>query len=318
MPASPDRASLEAAAEWYAALREAGPESPVHAAHGTWLHQDPEHRRAWARIEKLNAALEGAPAGIVQPTLKQARAARRQTFKLLLAVVGLGALLGGWLQTPWHQRLTADHYTATGERSAVRLDDGSLLELNTASAVDVHFDDERRRIHLEQGEIRVTTAADDAARPFIVTTGQGRVRALGTRFLVRQDEDATRVTVMEHAVAIRPAAAPELATRVDTGFRARFTGQRVGRIEPIAGHPAAWTRGQLIASDWPLGRFLDELARYHEGVLSYDEAAAGLRLSGAFHLHDTDAVLDNLAATLPVRIRRFTPYWTRVEPREPE
>lgn len=313
MPAGPERATLQAAAEWYAELREADVGSPVHASHRDWLNRDPEHRRAWARVEKLNARLDGAPAEMVRPTLGRARAARQQALKLLMVVVTTGSLLGGWLQTDWHQRLTADHYTATGEREEVRLADGSLLELNTDSAVDVHFDDRYRRVHLKRGEIQVTTAPDDAGRPFIVTTGQGRIRALGTRFLVRSNDDSSRVSVLEHAVAIRPAAAPEPAIRIGAGYRTRFTGRQVGPAEPITGHPAAWTRGQLIVSDWPLGRFLDELARYHEGILSYDAAAAGLRISGAFYLDDTNAVLDNLAATLPVSIRRYTPYWSRVE-----
>jgi len=315
--AGPSRATLQAAAEWYAALREAAPDSPAHAAHRDWLEQSPDHRRAWARIAKLDTRLNRAPAGIVRLTLGRARATRRHAVKLLMVVLASGGLMGGWLQSDWHQRLTADHYTATGEREEVRLADGSLVELNTDSAVDVHFDDRYRRVHLKRGEIQVTTAPDDAGRPLIVTTGQGRIRALGTRFLVRSNDESSRVSVLEHAVAIRPAAAPESATRLEAGYRARFTGRQVGPAEPITGHPAAWTRGQLIVSDWPLGRFLDELARYHEGILSYDAAAAGLRISGAFYLDDTNAVLDNLAATLPVSIQRYTPYWGRVETLEP-
>jgi len=317
MASAPDRATLEAAAEWYAEVRDAEPDSPVHQALEKWLAQNPAHRRAWQRVEKLNARLGGAPAEIVQSTLTKARATRRRALKGLLLVMATAGLAGGWLQSDWHQRLAADHSTGTGERGEVHLADGSLIELNTDSAVDIHFDDQRRRIHLLQGEIQVTTAADETARPFLVTTGQGRIRALGTRFLVRLDDGASRVSVLEHAVSIRPAAAPEQASKVEAGYQARFTDQGVRPAEPITGHPAAWTRGQLIVSDWPLGRFLDELARYHEGILSYDDAAAALRLSGAFHLNDTDAILASLADTLPVRIRRFTPYWTRVEPREP-
>jgi len=317
VPGKPDRAALEAAAEWYAELREAEPGSAAHAAHHDWLNRDPRHRQAWARVEKLTARLHGAPAEIVQPILSKARTKRRQAVKLLIVAVAIGGLLGGWLQSDRHYRLIADHHTGTGERAQVRLADGSLIELNTRTAVDVRFDDRHRRIHLLQGEIQVTTAPDAEARPFLVTTGQGRIRALGTRFLVRLEDGASEVSVLERAVAIRPAAAPESATRLEAGHRARFSEQRVGPAEPIAGHPGAWTRGQLIVSDWPLGSFLDELSRYHQGVLGYDKAAAGLRISGAFYIDDTHAVLDNLAATLPVRIRRFTPYWIRVEPRHP-
>lgn len=57
-------------------------------------------------------------------------------------------------------------------------------------------------------------------------------------------------------MAIRPAAAPEQSKKVESGYQARFTEQRVGPAEPITGHPAAWTRGQLIVSDWPPGTVL--------------------------------------------------------------
>jgi len=313
MPEQPDRATLEAAAEWYAELREAGPESPAHADHQAWLNRSAAHRRAWARIEKLQARLNDAPSEMLRSTLEKARAARQHALKLLMVLVVVGGAMGGWLQTDLHRHLMADYATGTGERDALRLADGSLLALNTATAVNVHFDGQYRRIHLIRGEIQVTTAAGDRARPFIVTTDQGRVRALGTRFLVRSEGDTSRVSVLEHAVAIRPEAT-EAATRVDTGYQARFTEHRAGTVEPIAGQPEAWTHGQLIVSDWPLGRFLDELARHHTGVIGYNEATAELRISGAFHLDDTDAILASLADTLPVRIRRFTPYWTRVEP----
>jgi len=315
VPEQPDRATLEAAAEWYAELREAGPESPAHADHQVWLNHSAEHRRAWARIETLEARLDDAPSGVLRRTLEAARAARQQALRLLTVLVVVGGALAGGLQTELHRHLMADHATGTGERDALRLADGSRLALNTATAVDVHFDEQYRRIHLIRGEIQVTTAADDRGRPFIVTTDQGRIRALGTRFLVRSEDGASRVSVLEHAVVIRPAAT-DATTRIDAGHQARFTRHRAAAVEPIAGQPQAWTRGQLIVSDWALGRFLDELARHHPGVVGYTPATAELRISGAFHLDDTDAILASLADTLPVRIRRFTPYWTRVEPRD--
>jgi len=313
--AQPDRATLEAAAEWYAELREAGPESPAHAEHQTWLSRSAAHRRAWARIETLQSRLDGAPPGVLRRTLEKARAARQQALRLLTVLVIVGSVMAGGLQTELHRHLLADHATGTGEREALRLPDGSRLALNTATAVNVQYNEQYRRIHLIKGEIQVTTAADDRARPFIVTTDQGRIRALGTRFLVRSEDGASRVSVLEHAVVIRPAAT-DATTRIDAGYQARFTEHRAAAVEPLAGQPEAWTRGQLIVSDWPLGRFLDELARHHPGAVGYTPATAELRISGAFHLDDTGAILASLADTLPVRIRRFTRYWTRVEPLE--
>jgi len=41
---------------------------------------------------------------------------------------------------------------------------------------------------------------------------------------------------------------------------------------------------------------------------------AGLRLSGAFQLDNTDGVLQALPALLPVRVRYVTAYWVTLGP----
>ncbi|KCB30966.1 fec operon regulator FecR domain protein [Bordetella hinzii L60] len=65
----------------------------------------------------------------------------------------------------------------------------------------------------------------------------------------------------------------------------------------------------------PLADFLDELSRYRPGVLRWDEALDGLRVSGVFSLRDTDAALRALADALPLRVARYTRWWTVVGPR---
>jgi transmembrane sensor len=78
---------------------------------------------------------------------------------------------------------------------------------------------------------------------------------------------------------------------------------------------ASWEQGMLAVRDWRLADLVDELGRYRRGVLRCDPAVAGLRVSGAFPLNDTDASLRLLEKTLPVRVSRITPYWTTVAAR---
>jgi transmembrane sensor len=92
---------------------------------------------------------------------------------------------------------------------------------------------------------------------------------------------------------------------------------RQDAIEPVqraTPQADAWTRDMLVVNDWRLGEFIRELQRYRPGHLGCDPAVAALRISGAFHLASSDTILENLTSTLPVRIRRFSRYWTRVEP----
>ncbi len=63
-------------------------------------------------------------------------------------------------QSPFGRELRADYRTATGEIKPIVLSDGTQLVLNTASAVDVHYDDRQRLIRLHAGEISLITGRD--------------------------------------------------------------------------------------------------------------------------------------------------------------
>ncbi|MFF7066049.1 FecR domain-containing protein [Pseudomonas sp. NPDC008258] len=306
-----DRNTLEAAAHWYVELR-CEPDAATRAAHQRWLLSDPRHVQAWERLARLQGKLAQVTPGIARPTLSSARAKRREVLKVLSVLLVAGGAGGAVLRDSGVARLMADVRTGVGEQRSLRLDDGSQLQLNTDTAVDIRYGAEWRALELLKGEILVQTAADELSRPFIVHTRQGSIRALGTRFTVRSDNDLTRVCVLEHAVEVRRARAMA-AVRVDAGQQLVFSVGEMGNVRPIAAMADAWARQMLIVDDWRLADVVGELQRYRPGYLGCDAAVGGLRVSGAFHLGDIDIVLENLTATLPVRIRRFSRYWTRVE-----
>ena len=309
-----DHATLEAAARWYVDLRGEVPDDATREAHRRWLACDPRHVQAWERLARLQDKLGQVAPGIARPTLTSARAKRRDVLKvlsILLAAGGAGTL--AWNTTPL-PTLMADQRTGTGERRRVRLNDGSQLQLNTATAVDIRYSDRLREIRLLSGEIQIETAQDQQARPFIVHTASGSIRALGTRFVVRYQADRTQVSVQEHAVEVRSAHAMGPAVRVAAGQQLSFGTNDVGQLQRSNPQADAWTRDMLVINDWRLGAFIEELQRYRPGFLGCDPTIADLRISGAFHLRSTDTILENLTTTLPVRVRRFSRYWTRVEP----
>ncbi|MBS3934647.1 MAG: FecR domain-containing protein, partial [Sulfuritalea sp.] len=191
------------------------------------------------------------------------------------------------------------------------LADGSRLWLNTASAIDLRFDARARQIRLLAGEIFIATAPD-AHRPFLVDTAHGRLRALGTRFNVRQEDGETRLAVYHGAVDIRTAAGD--ATRiVAAGRQARFTKNDITSIESADFAREAWTRGALVADNITLGEVVRELRRYRQDPLDVADAVADLKVYGNFPIRDTDRVLAMLASALPVRIDQSDPARTRIE-----
>ncbi|KFC86423.1 iron(III) dicitrate transmembrane sensor protein, partial [Kluyvera ascorbata ATCC 33433] len=208
--------------------------------------------------------------------------------------------------------LRADYRTAKGAVSHQRLDDGSLLTLNTQSAADVRFDTHQRAVHLWYGEIAITTAKDAQQRPFRVVTRQGQLTALGTEFTVYQQDNITRVTVQQHAVEVLLANRPQEKRIVNAGESLLFSASEFGAIASADDESAAWTQGVLSFSDKPLGEVIATLGRYRNGVLRCDPAVAGLRLSGTFPLKNTDAILEIIAQTLPVKIQTVTRYWVNI------
>jgi len=308
-----DHAVLEAAARWYVELRCDDANDATREAHHRWLAAHPGHRQAWERLARLQERLERVGPGVARPALASARLKRRETLKVLaLLLAGSGSAALSWRLTPL-PTLMADQRTATGEQRTLQLDDGSQVQLDTATAVNIRYSPQLREVQLLRGEILVQTARDAQARPFVVHTPQGSVRALGTRFVVRSEGERTRVCVLEHAVQVRTATLLP-AVRVEAGQQLQFGADQLGPVQPGNRQADAWTRGMLVANDWRLQDLISELQRYRSGYLGCAQQVAQLRISGAFHLADINAVLDNLAATLPVRIRHFTPYWARVEP----
>jgi transmembrane sensor len=279
-----------------------------------WRQADPAHEIAWQRAELVSHKFQLLPAALAKPVLGRAVRAsvnRRATIKTLAVL--LTATPAGWLA--WRaspaSEWSADLRTATGEQREFQLADGSRILLDTASAVDIKFDSGLRKIYLRSGAILITTAPDPAAqrRPFVVETAEGRLRALGTRFSVRQDQARTQVAVFEGAVEVRPAQASAPPVVLQAGEQTSFTASRVDGVKTNGPHAEDWSRGVLYASNMRLQDFANELARYRPGILRCDPDVAELRISGVFQLRNTTPVLDSLPQALPVDVLYRTRYW---------
>lgn len=308
-----DAAALDQAAAWLVRLNATDASAADRADWQRWHDASPQHARAWQRAEALLGRLGGLPPALARPVLGRDHAAmRRRVVTRLAALLALTpAAWSAWRMGPeW----TADYRTATGERRNVRLADGSEVALNTASALDVHFDADLRRLHLLAGEILVDTAADprSPARPFVVDSAQGRMRALGTRFVVRRHETQTELTVLQGAVEIQPRDAGAPARVVRAGEKTRFGAAHIDPPQPAAAHEADWSRGMLVADAMPLQDLAAELSRYRRGVVRVDAALAQLPISGAFPIDDTERCLSMLQRTYPLRVEFMTRYWVKL------
>ncbi|MCY1272136.1 Protein FecR [compost metagenome] len=304
------------AAEWAVRLS-AGSLSPEQAlALERWQALDPRHTPAlrfaeatWADLARLGA-MPPAPAAPVIPLARPRQASRRRSrlrwaggvaAMLLLGVLGVEQ--GQQLLTP----LLADHATAKGEIRAVTLPDGSVVELDTRSAIDIAYSGTERRIRLRSGDavFDVAPMGPGETRPFVVESAGGTTRALGTQFVVSQDGSAGAwVGVLQHSVAVtleRPPASGAREQVLKEGQSARYD-ERTG-VEPLVGfdlqRATSWRRGMLVFERVPLARVAEQLNRYRPGrVLVADTALARRELSGVFLLDSLDEGLDSLAKEL--------------------
>lgn len=310
---APDPAVLAEAARWFVLLASGEASEADRGRWRAWRAADPRHEAGWQRAEAAMAVFSGIPQTQAQASreaLERRQVLNRQRRRVLggLAGVLLAGFVGwqGWRR----EEGAADQYTAIGERREVILADGSLLHLDTHTAVDIDFSARARLVHLRRGRVLIATApaaaggaAQGGSAPFMVQTAEGRVQALGTRFTVRQDEGSTEVAVLEARVAIHAGAATGTAPVLAAGQAARFDRRGVLAQRATGRGDGAWAKGMLVADDMPLGEFIAELARYRAAPLHCDPAVRALRISGTYPLADVDRALAVLADTLAVRVQ---------------
>lgn len=329
----------EEAAEWLIRLdRGELPDEDCHRLR-EWLQASPSHRRA---LERLARVWDGLDSLAVlerlfpnpQPSryAKKARhgARREQPVAIALAsLLGLGGLIASLLvMGPGLLHLTAGdeptelvYRTETGQQSEVFLKDGSTLTLNTRSEVRVRFDDNRRAVYMAAGEAFFDVASNPDL-PFVVFAGDGQVRALGTAFNVRIQEEKVDVVVAEGTVEIsKPPKGseephsgtleePTTAVVLTEGGTARYH-QSIESLDYLApeslNQKLAWKRGKWAFQGESLEQVINEVSRYTDTHIKIvDERIAELRIGGYFDISDIDLFLEALEAGFGVRHVRMS------------
>ena len=314
LPSEPPLARHVAAqaAEWFVLLHSGEASPSEERAFEQWLARAPEHERAWKRALQVSQHAGSVPPALGAATLRRTSGRRAAVRALVLLMVAPPA---AWLTVravPW-QRMTATHATATGEQRQLTLADGTRVWLDTQTAIDVAYDATQRLLTLKEGRIFVETAQDGAERPFRVRTDHGMARAIGTRFTVAQGDGSSCVAVTQGAVEVTPRSG-DGSVRLEAGQQVRFGKASIGPVTAAQPDAEKWSRGILAVDDMRLDVFLAEVGRYRSGILRCDPAIAHLRITGAFQLRDTDAILQNLTHLLPVQARYRTRYWVTLVP----
>lgn len=298
---------IEAAIRWTIRVRFNTPDDKTRRAFEAWLRSDPRHAEAWRQMESAQKGFDVLPGPQAQTLFEKVEEKRRsrgisRRNAVKLAVLGGILLISGkglqLLRPAPRETMTAR--TETGGRRTLRLSEGTVIELNTDTALRTEFTARQRFVHLLRGEILVATSKDaDAAsrRPFQVVTPFGPLEALGTRFAVRLMTDGVRLAVLEGAVRL---GTPDGGAVAEAGTTWRWDAGGARRIPDAVQDAIDWLEDVIIAKNMPLSDLLAELSRYRAGEILWDPRVADLKVSGIYHTRDTDKALSILSQSLPV------------------
>jgi transmembrane sensor len=282
-------------------------------------------------VETLVAHARADDDGTVQPLWPRAFAAisdlrlrRWQTSAVTIAASGLVSIglfllwnLRSIPQTANPADATAMHFaTRHGEQQTHRLADGSVLHLNTDTAVTVRFSKTNRSVMLTSGEAAFEVA-HEPKRPFHVLAGPAEVVDLGTQFDVRLRSDSTVVTVVEGRVAVglsdtlvrrsMSSNLPPPVRLVELGPNQQVS---VSRDEwPLtptvvdAKRTSAWLHRQIAFDHEPLERVAAEINRYAAKPIEITTPELRkLEITGTFSIDDSEEILAFLRSLDGVRV----------------
>ena len=265
-----------------------------------WRDSDPRHALAFARVYASAEALSGLalpdePAEAPRVEMLPRRHFVRNVAAGAVLAVG-GSIFLGSRAFAWNHASTA-----VGEFRKVSLPDGSIVALNTDTAVSWQFEAARRRIRLDRGEIALDlgpgTPANFSAAGAEASLSAGRFVArliprkvdlliLRGRAIVT-DRDKGNVLVSAFEEANLSSGAPLLTLA---------SAERISRV-------TAWQNGDIEFDDERLADAVEEYNRYlSRKIVIDDPRLADLRIGGRFASADPESFFQALALGLDVRV----------------
>ena len=310
--------AADQALQWFTLLQSGDATGADLRRFRSWLGADALHRQEFETLSTLWGDLDGAKPllhdELTHVAIDWEAAAHRQGHRIvrswspgwISAVLALCLLLivtgGYWVISPE----VKEYRTAKGEQRTVTLSDGSTITLNTATALTTEISVFRRTVVLREGEAHFAVS-HERNRPFEVMAGNGVVRDVGTRFVVRREDEKVMVTVIEGAVDVLHLVKElprEQWQRLTAGEQVSYEQQRVlSSVEKVSlATSTAWMEGKVIFEERPLSEVVLEIGRYQPGEIRIlDPRVETLKVSGVFGVNDREGFLKALERAVPVK-----------------
>ena len=253
-----------------------------------WLDADTRRRGAYLQASAVAVALEDidCPAKLEE---QEAPSPKRPVPRRMMALACAASLAFCLMIASQFFHPATRYDTRLGEIRRIPLSDGSTAIINTQSLVSLDMTSDQRDVRLDKGEVWFQVA-HDSRRPFIVSSGKVKVRAVGTAFSVRRMAGGTAVTVNEGVVEIWMDGRENRKRRVAAGDKALIENNRP---DPIRILPAdisrnlIWREGKIDLAGRTLQYAVAEFNRYNERKLVIaDPRLASERFHGIFNVDE--------------------------------
>lgn len=300
-----ERIDIEAA-EWFARRRSGEMTGAEAAEFELWLGRDEAHRRAFELAEGMWEGLEAVrsdPRMIALRERGEQRLGGGRGFWLGPAIAaGLAvAIFGAWelvvkpLEATVASPVRQEFRTSVGQRTTVKLPDGSIVTLDTDTVLRTNETGRERRLVLQKGRA-FFEVAHDTSRPFVVVAGDRFVTATGTAFGVDVTHKGMEVTLVEGSVRVEKLAPAQGKIKkihvadVSAGSRLATADGDHWSLAPMdVPRETSWLDGQLTYDGARLGDVVADMNRYSDRkIVLADPELAEQRLSGVYKAGDVD------------------------------
>ena len=290
----------------------------------SWVGQSPAHAEEMERVVEIWDKLD-VLAGYRNIIIEPQRSVLRRFWIPVSAAACLAVMVSallfftGYFQSEPDLETVQFHETGIGEQKTIHLSDGSSVRINTASKLNVKFEETQRTVYLKEGEAFFEVEAD-SQRPFVVETLQGLVTTVGTAFSVRLDQKGIQVTVSEGVVklsaknveksTVSTISAPliqDVAT-LTAGQSASLENDHasIETLEPKKIiQRLAWRDGMLIFEGDTLEYVINQISRYTPiEILIPDPDLKQVRIGGYFRIGEIDSLLQALEKGFNIRVEQ--------------
>ncbi|WP_423130184.1 FecR family protein [Gaoshiqia sp. Z1-71] len=222
---------------------------------------------------------------------------------VLLVVFTLGIYLGQLItdrpgSLSDSESMTAEIRVPNGEKAELTLPDGSRVWLNSGTTFRFpqQFAENSREVSLA-GEAFFEVVKGKT--PFIVASGYGNIRVLGTSFNVRAYDNLDyQATLVEGKIQFITEEKEQLLT---PGQQLSLTAGRELTVEPVDPAKAiSWKNGFISFENEPLSEVMKRLERHFGIQISLDEPLAPIRFTGTIYNETVTEVMAYIHMTKPI------------------